>query len=390
MNEKIYNNSDLLQHTDIYRNTEIFPNDYSESWYQHNEKHNYMMHFLSFMDSTTFSRIQGFSYDYCYGTDYDDNDWLLNIVSKCVTITPVDNITHDIGGIHLCHNKSLSGRVNLLNRELFMNKLLVYNNYKKYVNFTNHSNTEYTKKYINLIIDYPLEVEQTQFYYKNLNIDYNIIENNNDNIIKLTILVPTVPSRINNFYPNMMNSLLKQINGRQDIELIALFDNEQRTIGTKRQEMIDISQGEYITFIDDDDRISDDYISSIMECLYKNENVDCVVYNVICCVDNNNKKICKYGIEFEYGDILDGSEWRGKPAHTMVWKSDIIKKHKYSDKKHGEDSEWVSRAWKDIKSQVRIDRVLYYYDANYQTTSETAGLSDDTIKKNIKKLLDNK
>ena len=183
-----------------------------------------------------------------------------------------------------------------------------------------------------------------------------------------------------------MNSLLTQINNREDIELIALFDNKQRTIGTKRQEMIDISNGEYITFIDDDDRISDDYISDIMKCLYENKHVDCIVYNIECCTNNDTKMLCKYGIEYEYGKINNGEEWRGKPSHTMIWKANIVKKHKYKNLMNKEDVDWVSRAWKDIKTQTRIDKILYYYDANYNTTSETAGLSDEVIKSNVDNL----
>jgi glycosyltransferase involved in cell wall biosynthesis len=206
-------------------------------------------------------------------------------------------------------------------------------------------------------------------------------------MIKLSILVPTVPSRINYFYPKIMNELIKQIGDRKDIELIALFDNKKRSIGQKRQEMVVISQGKYITFIDDDDRISEDYIDEIMKAIDENDDSDCIVYEVICCIEGDLKKHCKYGIEFEYGDInQDGTEWRGKPAHTMVWKSEIVKRHRYNDLGHGEDYDWVKRAWQDIKKQIRIDKILYYYDANYSTTSETSGIADEIIKENIEKL----
>jgi glycosyltransferase involved in cell wall biosynthesis len=209
------------------------------------------------------------------------------------------------------------------------------------------------------------------------------------NKIKLSILVPTVPSRINYFYPKIMNNLLKQTEDRTDVEIIALFDNKKRSIGKKRQEMLDLSNGEYVVFIDDDDRIVDDYIKKIMETLYEYENIDCVLYNVICCVENSNlKKLCKYGIEFEYGDINNGTEWRGKPSHTMVWKSEITKHHGYNDMINKEDIDWIERACLDIKTQTRIDEVLYYYDAKYDSLSETSGLSDEIIKKNIQKLID--
>jgi len=207
-------------------------------------------------------------------------------------------------------------------------------------------------------------------------------------MVKLSILIPTVPSRLELFYPRIIKELLHQIGDSSDIELVALFDNKKRTIGEKRQNLIDIANGEYLTFIDDDDRISPDYISCIMNALYSNLNTDCVVYDTICCVNNGNlKKLCKYGIEFEYGDILGGLEWRGKPAHTMIYKSSIAKKHAFINVNNGEDVDWVKRACKDIIIQTRIDKILYYYDANYATTSEAAGLSDAHIKANVERLL---
>jgi len=202
----------------------------------------------------------------------------------------------------------------------------------------------------------------------------------------LTILVPTVPSRINYFYPRIMKQLMDQTKNYNDVEVISFFDNKKRTIGKKRDEMLKLAQGKYVTFVDDDDRVSEDYVDEIMNAITNND-VDCIVYNVICCVNNGTNKLCKYGIEFEYGDINGGLEWRGKPAHTMVWKASIAKKHYYSNRQNGEDVDWVKRAYLDIKTQHRVDKVLYYYDANYATTSETANLSDSVIFHNVNKLI---
>jgi len=75
--------------------------------------------------------------------------------------------------------------------------------------------------------------------------------------------------------------------------------------------------GKYVVYLDTNSGITK---------MWKRHNAE-IVYNTICCVDNGSiKKLCKYGIEFTYGDINGGLEWRGKPAHTMVWKSSIAKK----------------------------------------------------------------
>ena len=208
--------------------------------------------------------------------------------------------------------------------------------------------------------------------------------------ILLSILIPTVPSRLETFYISLINELLKQSKKYTEVEIIALFDNKKRCIGDKRQDLLNLARGKYLVFIDDDDRISNDYIETIINTIRDNYNTDCIVFDCICCVDEGEKKLCKYGIEFEYGDINDGKEWRGKPAHTMVYKSNIAKNHKYNSLNFGEDCDWVIRACKDIKNQTRIDKVLYYYDCKPNTTSETRNIDDNIIKKNIDKLFKNK
>jgi len=198
--------------------------------------------------------------------------------------------------------------------------------------------------------------------------------------IKLSILIPTLPNRIELFYLPLIKNLLKQIEPYNNIELISLFDNKKRTIGRKRQNMIDIIQGEYVCFIDDDDRISDDYVKLIMDTLNNNPNTDCVVFWSCINQPNMEDKIVKFG--FEGRNIPP-------PCHVHVWKSSIVKKYEYKNINHGEDSDWINRAKNDIQNLSKIDKILYYYDARYNTTSETVGLSEEIIKKNINKILNN-
>ena len=186
-----------------------------------------------------------------------------------------------------------------------------------------------------------------------------------------------------------MNQLISQTKDRQDVELLALFDNKKRSLGDKRNDLLNLARGDYLVFIDDDDRISDSYVDDIINTLNANPETDCVVFDCICSVDGGTPKLCKYGTEFEYGDILLNNviEWRGKPAHTMVYKSSIAKRHMFPSINNGEDVDWVIRACKDITIQTRIDKVLYWYDANYNTTSETSNqVSDEDITRNVEKL----
>ena len=205
--------------------------------------------------------------------------------------------------------------------------------------------------------------------------------------IKLSILVATIPNRINNYYLILMNNLIEQVKSYDDVELISFFDNKKRTIGRKRNEMVNVAQGEYIVFIDDDDRISPDYVKEIMTALYENPNTDCVVFDVLSSTNGGLPVLSKYGIEYNFGyvQIENRLEWRSLPTHIMVYKSEITKRYGFGDVPSVEDTDFIIRAFRDIKEQTRINKILYFYDANYLTTSECMGLSEEVVVENLKK-----
>lgn len=201
--------------------------------------------------------------------------------------------------------------------------------------------------------------------------------------VKLSILILTVPNRVGNCFLKLINDIQTQIGDRNHIEVLGLFDNKKRTLGEKRQSLLDIANGDYVVFIDDDDRVAPTYIDDIMDALKKNPTTDCVVFDCICRY-NKQDVHCKYGIEYEYDTTkLKQGKWWGKPAHTMVYKSSIAKKHKYISISNGEDTEWVKRACQEIKVQTRIDKVLYYYDQNNQTSETRGPKSKTTLNKPV-------
>jgi len=179
-------------------------------------------------------------------------------------------------------------------------------------------------------------------------------------MFKLSILILTTPRRVNTLFPSLLNSLLNQIGDRIDIEVLGLFDNKKRSIGEKRNNLLQIANGEYLVFIDDDDKISDDYIKSIMDAINNNPNTDCIVFDCYATFDKSWKVTIKYSKDFGYWHA--GEIWTAKPSHTMVWKSSIAKKHLFKHISYKEEIDWIEEICKDIKIETRIDKVLYYYE----------------------------
>jgi glycosyltransferase involved in cell wall biosynthesis len=197
---------------------------------------------------------------------------------------------------------------------------------------------------------------------------------------KLSILIPSLTTRFS-FLSSLVIKLSSQIEqlNRNDIHINVLMDNRKRTIGEQRNILLDIADGEFLTFIDDDDDISDNYLQSIMFEIDRNSKIDCIVFDCLCTVDKNKPTggrqfYSKYGIEYEYTKLEPWTtvncykrpqveSWFGKPSHTMVWNSKIAKQCRFPSKNVGEDFDWVQQAWPLIKNQIRIPKVLYFYNA---------------------------
>jgi hypothetical protein len=87
-------------------------------WYQA-RSNNRKLHFLTAVDRIAFEKIGGFSYDYSYGSYYDDDDFLIRIASNKISIVPQFHDVAKCAGIHLFHggskgwNKDLESNHNL-------------------------------------------------------------------------------------------------------------------------------------------------------------------------------------------------------------------------------------------------------------------------------------
>jgi glycosyltransferase involved in cell wall biosynthesis len=186
--------------------------------------------------------------------------------------------------------------------------------------------------------------------------------------ILLSILVPTVPSRISTFYPAMIANLLKQIGDRKDIEVIGLFDNKMRSTGSKRNAMLNLASGKYLVFLDDDDYVTEDWLSRVVSAV--ESNPDLIVYGVLVHWPDGRLQHCRYDVSVKECRDIDRDHYEGHPSHVHVWRTCIAKSVGFSDKQFGEDTEWSSTAAKSVQSQVTIDKELYHYCFNPKT-SET-------------------
>ena len=104
----------------------------------------------------------------------------------------------------------------------------------------------------------------------------------------LSILICGVPSRLrNNLAEKLITKLEKQANGKP-VEVLYFLDNKKRSIGQKRNDLLNLAKGEYITYIDDDDNVPMDYISSLL--LGIKTRVDVIVFEAEISINGSTYK----------------------------------------------------------------------------------------------------
>lgn len=177
---------------------------------------------------------------------------------------------------------------------------------------------------------------------------------------------------------SLNEKLNKQIDGRE-VEVLWLGDNKSMSIGEKREHLINISKGDYVSFIDDDDDISDTYIDDALKAFETNPDVvtfECEYKNK----DTNQRVRVKFGMDYINEDIKDVS-YR-MPYPICFIKKVIALQVKFPHQNLGEDTVFAKQLFDlcFLQKEIHIPKVLYYY--NHNPKISTCSLTKYTSPKN--------
>lgn len=188
----------------------------------------------------------------------------------------------------------------------------------------------------------------------------------------LSILTPSVPSRWSKL-ADLHAELAHQI-GDGPVEHLIFVDNKRRTIGAKRDTLLRMARGKYVAFVDDDDWVSPDYVSSILETYYVMRDLalpDVITFRQRSIINGESGEI-----EFKLGNPNEnfkaGGVTRRNAWHICAWRRDVAVQSSFPDTSYGEDWGWAEPlcklAW--VKEH-HIPRVLHEYRFD-SATSEAA------------------
>lgn len=176
---------------------------------------------------------------------------------------------------------------------------------------------------------------------------------------KLSILICSLRER-----EKSLNKLLEVIEPQRtsEVEIILDTDNGEVTTGFKRNRLLNAAFGEYISFIDDDDLVSNDYIVKILKAIETSPD---------CCGMEGLITFQKKNITRKFIHTIQCSEWYEKdhiyyrcPNHLSPVKRIHALATKFPDITVGEDHDYSTRLFPLLKTEVYINNPIYYYLTN--------------------------
>lgn len=184
---------------------------------------------------------------------------------------------------------------------------------------------------------------------------------NNKNDILFSIGILTVPHRKTHLdrLMDLLNRIIP-LNYKNSIEIIVNSDNMIKTVGEKRNEVIDQAKGKYLAFIDDDDIVSDDYFDLILPELEK--DIDGVSWYGLYYVNNTPAMVFNHANKNAGNFKKNGKQYRPL-NHLNPIKTSIVKQIRFPEKSFREDSDFSDRLLASglIKTESDINKVLYHY-----------------------------
>lgn len=182
-----------------------------------------------------------------------------------------------------------------------------------------------------------------------------------------SILIATIAGREEKLQRLLttMNELKERICPDLRIEICTSFDNREKKIGTKRQELLQGAKGKYFSFVDDDDLVTDAYFEDALATIKGN-------FHTCRLRGQMNQYTFTHSIE----NTLDmpmciGDVFIRPPNHLNVTMTGVGRLISFGNATRGEDLDWTIRlaqtGWLKNEYQSDPSRIHYIYDLGTRT-----------------------
>jgi hypothetical protein len=181
----------------------------------------------------------------------------------------------------------------------------------------------------------------------------------------LSILTPAIPERLPKLQrlAGQLEPQLRQF--PHSVEWLSFVDPRGcRTIGEKRDDLVQLARGQFVAFVDDDDFVAEHYVASLVQALSvivaDSEPVDVVTFRqeaIWCGLRSEVRFNLRAGNEaFNPGGVTQRAAW-----HVCAWRSTLAKRFHFEASNYGEDWSWARHLNLDARSERHIPDILHTY-----------------------------
>jgi hypothetical protein len=205
--------------------------------------------------------------------------------------------------------------------------------------------------------------------------------------LKLSILMLQLTQRDSS---QLVSTIKQQIASMPDgqVEFLTEQDSGELTSGEKRNRLIKRSSGERIVFVDDDDMVSDDYVSSIVDACGKTE-ASVITFNLQMDLHVTRYKRIIHRTEswrFKIG-VDNRNKGLMSANHLCAWKKSIAQMVAWDNMLgYADDQVWykplINCPYVDL-TEYHVDRTLYCYICDMSKTANQTSARRDFAKKYV-------
>lgn len=179
-----------------------------------------------------------------------------------------------------------------------------------------------------------------------------------------SILIPTLGERRAQFL-RIYETLRAQIETAQlqnDVEILALCDNREQSLGAKRNLLLQRARGEFVAFVDDDDAVAENYVTLICEALARHSEIDCLGFTGLVYFRGAQPHRFVHSLRYDHYFSKGGVYYRPPYILNPIRRA-LARQITFANISFNEDQDWAMRLAraKLLRTECLLQDILYHY-----------------------------
>jgi hypothetical protein len=183
------------------------------------------------------------------------------------------------------------------------------------------------------------------------------------------ILVPTIAQR-EPLFLRLLDALLPQLDAHEGrVRVIAWRNAGDPRLAELRDTMIGTAAAEYVSFVDDDDLVSEFYVDEIVQALAGRP--DHVGFKLEYLVDGEPKEVVDHSLRHgRWHRNVEGMLVRDfTHVDPVRWEHAIRGRFAAARPGRAEDRAWVKQVRPFLRTETYVDKIMYHYLWSQSTSS---------------------